>query len=322
MVGLISKGLKVTVFAGFLSAVLLIGSLPVEAKDRIESFDFVLFSGYRTGEFDWNIAKDLSGSVTPNILSELVWEDLEIFLFGGASELRIANDRVPFLGLIAGSATYGDIFSGNNRDSDYDGDNRTMEFSRSVNDAGDGELWDLSIAAGPEFVFFRNKLGLSPLLGYSYHEQNLTLSDGVQVIPPTGAFAGLDSSYNAVWKGGWLGGNVRFVPFASFSVSARCEYHLLTDYEGVGNWNLRQDLQNPVSFRHDIDDAEGLVAQLGGELAVSDRVRFTMDLSYQKWWGEDGIDTIYSSSGSVGKTRLNEVNWESVGLMVGLKAVY
>ena len=37
--------------------------------------------------------------------------------------------------------------------------------------------------------------------GYSYHELNLIVTDGVQTIPATGSFAGLHSSYWAEWDG-------------------------------------------------------------------------------------------------------------------------
>ncbi|MGD8383733.1 MAG: hypothetical protein PVJ11_16445, partial [Syntrophobacterales bacterium] len=40
-----------------------------------------LSAGYREDEFDWNIAGNSSGN-NPNILSELTWEDLQIFQVG------------------------------------------------------------------------------------------------------------------------------------------------------------------------------------------------------------------------------------------------
>ena len=43
------------------------------------TFDLDLSWGYRVDNFDWNIASSASGTTTPNILSELTWDDLEIF---------------------------------------------------------------------------------------------------------------------------------------------------------------------------------------------------------------------------------------------------
>lgn len=307
--------------AGLLGSSFWLFPAPVFALDRVAGMDVELSAGYRTDEFDWSIASDFSGTATPNILSELVWEDLEIFQLGLAGDLRLANDRIPFQGLITGYANYGWIFSGDNRDSDYAGDNRTDEFSRSINDAGDGEVWDLSIAAGPEFLFLGGRFGLSPLLGYSYHEQNLILQEGVQAIPPHGPFTGLDSSYDTVWRGGWLGINLRLAPTGSLAMYGRFEWHR-AEYLAEANWNLREDLRQPVSFEHTADEADGLVARVGAELAVTDWLRLAVNASYQKWQAEDGVDNVYFADGSLSRVRLNEVNWESLGLGIGLKMLY
>jgi hypothetical protein len=307
--------------AGLFSGVVWLGPTPVYAVDRVARMDLELYAGYRADRFDWNIASDLSGAATPNILSELTWDDLEILQLGAESDWRISNKRAPFQGLISGSVNYGSIFSGSVQDSDYDGDNRTLEFSRSNNGGDGGEVWDLSIAAGPELLFFGGRLGLSPLLGYSYHEQNLKLKDGFQTIPPHGSFAGLSSSYDAVWQGEWLGINLRLTPSDSFILSGRVEWHA-ANYRAEADWNLREDLRQPVSFKHTADDADGLVARLGAELAVGAKTWLTMEASYLKWQAEDGFDIVYFADGSVTTVRLNEVNWEALGLMVGVKVVY
>ncbi|MDT8334588.1 MAG: hypothetical protein RQ753_02725 [Desulfurivibrionaceae bacterium] len=316
-----SKWFSGPLTAGLALMVFCLNPAQGQAGDRLEKVDFKFHTGYRIDQFDWNIADDLSGSATPNILSELIWEDLDIYQLGVESDWRISNNRVPFLGLLTGGVSYGNIFAGSNRDSDYDGDNRTLVFSRSENDGGDGEVWDLSIAAGPEFVFFGGGFGLAPLLGYSYHEQNLTSKEGFQTVPPHGSFTGLDSSYDAVWKGGWLGINLRVTPSDSLALSGRFEWHR-AEYRAEANWNLRDDLQHPVSFAQTADQAEGLVARLGAELAVSRKAWLTLDAAYMRWQAEDGIDTVYFADGSASRTRLNEANWESLGLALGLKVVY
>ena len=240
------------------------------AGDRLERFDFELYSGYRTDKFDWNIANDLTGSSTPNILSELTCDDLDIFQFGIESSLRISNSHLPFLGLITGYINYGSIIAGGNQDSDYAGDNRTFEFSRSNNDSSDGDVWDVSLALGPEFVFYGQRLSLNP--------------------------------------------------GRSLALSGRIEWHL-GEYQAEADWNLRDEWKHPVSFSHFADDASGLVVRLGADLSMTDTVFFTTGGTYMKWQAEDGIDTIYLADNSINTTRLNEVNWESTGIVVGLTAL-
>ena len=44
-----------------------------------------LSAGYRVDALDWNIAADFFGT-TPNILSELTWDDLQIFEVGAEAD--------------------------------------------------------------------------------------------------------------------------------------------------------------------------------------------------------------------------------------------
>ena len=151
--------------------------------------EFLLSTGYRVDDLDWNIAGDINGN-NPNIISELEWEGLKSF------QLKIANKTVfNQLFLLRGSLAYGWIFDGENQDSDFLGDNRTFEFSRSNNNSDDGNVMDASFGLGWQFTFGRSDFVMAPVIGYSYHEQNLTMTDGYQTIPPFGPFSGLDSTY-------------------------------------------------------------------------------------------------------------------------------
>ena len=165
-----------------------------------------LSTGLRSDNLDWNIASNATGTSTPNILSELTWDDLKIYQLALAFESRFARaangQKVLFM---RAKASYGWIYDGKNQDSDYLGDNRTLEFSRSNNSADDGEVWDGSIGFGPRFTFATNHLEMMPLVGYSYHAQHLTITEGFQTVPPLGSFSGLDSSYDTEWYGPWVG---------------------------------------------------------------------------------------------------------------------
>src|SRR3990172_5207531 len=106
------------------------------------SADFTLGAGYSVDSLDWNIAGTSAGT-GPNILSELAWSDLAISQVKGQGRVALAK-HVYLKGSLAG----GLIFDGENQDSDYLGDNRTLEFSRSNNNSDAGNVWDASAGAG------------------------------------------------------------------------------------------------------------------------------------------------------------------------------
>ncbi len=268
-------------------------------------------AGYRADKLDWNIAGDSSGA-NPNILSELKWDGLDIFEVG-------LSARKSFDGLyLRGSFDFGLIFSGSNQDSDYNGDNRTLEYSRSNNNASDGSVWDISLGAGYGgfgFNAWQGRVRVIPLAGFSYHKQNLTITDGFQTIPATGPFSGLDSTYDARWLGPWAGVDVDYTTNGA-RLYGSFEFHRAY-YRGVANWNLRSDLQHPKSFEHTAN-GYGIVAGLGADYAFSTQWTFTAGLKYNDWRATDGVDRTFFSDSTTSDTRLNEVNWNSVAFTAGV----
>ncbi len=132
---------------------------PVIARGEVE-WSGKLWTGYRQDQFDFNISGRPDG---PNILSELTWEDLQIAQLGIDAGFRVKPRRSPIGLLVQLEGGYGFIFDGSNEDSDYRGDNRTDPFSISNNGA-DGDVWDLSLGAGPQFTLFPTGCGFLPSL--------------------------------------------------------------------------------------------------------------------------------------------------------------
>ncbi|MBV1914267.1 MAG: hypothetical protein KUG72_02715 [Pseudomonadales bacterium] len=277
--------------------------------------------GYRVDQLDWNIASDPSGTHTPNILSELTWDDIESvelqFDFSG----KLASQFYYHLDLsIAG------IRKGKNQDSDYHGNNRTLEFSRSNNNASDGYLGDISGAIGYPIQLDedgKKRFRLTPLLGYSYHRQNFSITDGEQTLasagtPPLGPIAGLDSSYEAEWYGPWFGFELAFVLAPGVNLDIQFEHHV-GEYLGVGNWNLREDFQHPRSFEH-IADSSGNSLFLS--LVIDRGWLWIVSAQFQKWQTDAGTDRIFFSDDTSVTTRLNEVNWQSNSLSFGVVVPY
>lgn len=280
-----------------------------------DASDLTLSAGYRMDNLKWNIAGTTAGT-NPNILSELEWKDIESYQ--AKAKLRSMGKLVYFRAY----ADYAWIFEGENRDSDYAFDNRTGEFSRSENKADDGNLWDASAGIGLAFQGggkTKSSFYVAPLVGFSYHRQDLRIREGNQVIPPTGPFPGLDSKYRADWYGPWAGLDLSY-RFDKLRLSASVEGHL-AEYEAEADWNLRDDFQHPVSFEHTAD-GQGIIVTVEGDYAVTDNVAINLSYDYQDWETDEGTDKTFFANGTVGETRLNEVKWDSNAFMVGIKFMF
>jgi len=274
---------------------------------------FTLEAGYRWDELNWNIAGD-DGS--PNIISELEWEDLEIYQLRGGGKLDFGIGKAPFSLCLKGSLAYGWIVDGKNQDSDFDGEDHTGEYSRTNNKSDDGNVLDVSAGIGPRF-HVSDTLAVIPLVGISYHEQNLTITDGFQTIPSTGSFEGLDSTYETQWYGPWAGIDAEFIPLKRLSLYGSFEYHWV-DFEADADWNLRDTLAHPKSFEHEAD-GNGIVLALGGRYDLTEQWAVHLNLEYRDWKAEHGkIRFFYADDGAERVQRLNEVNWESRSAMLGM----
>jgi hypothetical protein len=222
---------------------------------------------------------------------------------------------------LLGTYSTGAVISGGNRDSDYAGSNRTQEYSRSDNQTG-GAVRDLSIGLGYQFHLSDLVPGISmtlvPQAGLSLHQQSLTMYDGQQTVPANGALAGLNNSYNAQWKGPWLGMDVLFDLGEHFSLNTGVEYHR-ADYSADANWNLRSDFKHPVSFTHTAN-GYGLLASVGVAYRFSRNFQMSTQFERQKWNTHQGYDQTNFSYGATNYYTLNPVSWDSTTWSLG--AVY
>jgi hypothetical protein len=285
-------------------------------------------TGVRIDRLDWNIAANLAGT-NPNILSELTWEDLEIFQVGIDGRLITGkNRRAGFY--LRGHINYGWILDGQGHDSDFLDDNRTNEFSRSTFVTSDDDVFDASIGAGVQWRFWRQLLSLALLSGFAHHEQNLRMTDGVQIIdrishsPELGPFPEwlqLNSTYAARWWGPWAGVDVELRPHPRFSALGTLEYHW-GNYRADADWNLRNDFAHPVSFRHEADNASGIVVTFAGRYLFARNWALELTLGYQQWKAKNGIDLTFFADGATGATKLNEVNWESHAATAGVSYIF
>jgi hypothetical protein len=308
---------------------------PPPPKPRYE-FDYAITSGYREDRLNFNIAGSSSPPYyygNPNVLSELKWENVNIAQIGGKADITS-----PRGWHFQGKVNYGFVTGGKNQDSDYAGNDRTDEFSRSNNAVKNGHTLDASVGTGYQFALRDDEghvqASATPLVGYSYHEQNFSANNGYQTLsnpsafwcsagetppcngPSLGPFYGLDSRYSTQWYGPWLGLRATAVPLDWLSFFGQFEYHW-ADFYSKANWNLRADLAHPYSFKH-YANGDGFIADAG--LKLKFELAWALELSafYASMETGSGRDTTYFYNGLALSTRLNRVQWESFGANAGL----
>jgi hypothetical protein len=277
--------------------------------------------GYRQDNLQWSIA---GPEGTPNILSELTWTDIKIATVSTGTTFLFESNWLIDLNLLFGS-----IYSGENQDSDYLGDDRTIEFSRSNNSGDEGSVLDISAATGYNWALaFSQKspypsIELRPQIGLSYYSQNLKITDGNQTLNsdlievPLGPFPGANTTYDATWFGPWLGLKSKFNFTDSFSLILNLEYHYVK-YSSTADWNLRTAFAHPESFTHKAD-GYGLVGNIEGVFKLDKQLALNLSLSYLNWQAHnDGIDKKYLADDTILTTKFNGIDWKSVGANIGL----
>jgi len=279
-------------------------------------------AGTRSGDLVWSIAGNSSGPAIPNILSELTYNDVDFKEYTARLNLTINADgyRKTY---IEASLKQGKSDGGSVTDSDYRGNNRTIEYSRSLSNAKDSESLEFKAAIGYLFTPYQH-ITLIPLLGYIYSEQDMRMQNGVQVVDTSfpitlGPFRSiLDSHYKAEWHGGWVGLNTAFHA-KKHRVDIRTEYQR-TDYQAEADWNLRSDFKHPKSFAH-WADGEGFTLSARYQFSF-DNIALWLQYDIEDWKTDPGKDVVYGADGSSGETRLNEVSWEASGYYAGFNVTF
>ncbi|MBV1882303.1 MAG: hypothetical protein KUG82_11760 [Pseudomonadales bacterium] len=296
----------------------------IHPTDNIKSdLDYeteIIFSlGSRKGDFDWSIASDFSGEKQPNTLSELSYFDLNIT--ETAIDYQIKKRKGRFTNLyIESHISAGYIEGGSIQDSDYDGDNRSEEFSRSLSNPEGSFTFNLVNAIGIK-LNLSETWRFTPLLGYAYNVQSFVIREGEQVLstarrtPSVGQFSGLDSSYQAQWYGFWLG-LISEKNVDKHYFTLRSQFHF-PEYYAEADWNLRSDFAHPKSFAH-YASGSGISIKINYSYQIGKRLKLNASYHNERWQTRNGIDTIYFEDGDTASTRLNETNWKSSSLSIGI----
>ena len=290
----------------------LLWSSNIQTVEGATQLDVIPF--YRQDNLVWNKA---GLDNFPNILSELKWKNLRTQGIKGV--LRHDLGRRYFL---EATTSWGYTYAGRNQDSDYDGDNRTLEFSRSNSNGSGGTLFDASLSLGWKLQDSK-KAKTSLMAGYAINRQTLDMDDYVQTIdtspnPQLGPYPDVSASYKALWRGPWAGIVHEQKLNKRLHLTTRLEYHL-PDYDGSCYWRSRTDLAQPVTKNH-WASGHGIVASLGVDYISGPRWTLGAAIDYTNYTISPGTDRVNFVDGTNATIRLNEVRWDSWAFR--LKATY
>ena len=288
----------------------IVGMLLPSQVQAIDEWKYKLDLDYnlRFDQLSWNIAGNLAGT-GPNVISDLSWNNV------GFHEARLG---FRFIGddtwYLKGYTSKAWGFTGTNQDSDYNGDNRSLEYSRSVADSDRSSAEDFSIAIGQQ-IRIDNRIGITPLVGFSSHRQTFTMTNGNQTVCDScsrglGPYAGLNSTFNTHWRGPWLGLDLRLAAAKRWTTYAELEYH-------YSYYDAQADSQDQT--------ARGKGTHIGLGMSYALLVPnsfFNVGVKQNQYSTRAGVHNFYLANGTVSSQRLNAVNWRSNTITVGITSQY
>lgn len=248
--------------------------------------------------FSYNIAGSEEGT-NPNILSELKWNGTVTKKIGG--NLNVAYGRITFKSTLLYSKT----INGNVSDIDYAEDNRKSIFSEHYfsNHKGSGHM--LNFMLGYNLVK-RNSYSIGLSVAYEHVSNKLFLLNEKHLSENDLDYQpGLASYYK--YQHPNFGGVVNSTYSINRFINLSLELGVYrTFYYAYGNWNLRKDFDQPISYKHTGNGIK-LFSSIGTNITLTNRLSIGLGYSFVKQNLKNGKDALFTSHGGVLKTRLNEV---------------
>lgn len=283
---------------------------------ELPRYEFDLETGYRKDSLNWNIG---GPNRKPNILSELNWKDLT------ASEITSCFKIFQNNGYIRLSGNYAHFFSGSVQDSDYFGDNRKGEYSRSKAKSSGSHAYGISTATGFQFPLCSNQLIFYPLIGYAWNAQHFKIKDGFQIIDLEDNFYGslyrLHSSYKSRFQGPFIGIDLNYRVNPLFTILATFEYHFLK-YTGTGHWNFRKDFYK--DFQHTAN-GHGVFGSLGAFYQINSRLSLGITFKGKCFKAKQGNVKFYAlikDKKLIINQPFNNVTWKSFNTLFSMRYVF
>lgn len=253
--------------------------------------------------------------------SELTYSDMKRRTYGASLTYRMALLRPGSLIMIV-ATEWGGLDSGVIRDSDYLLPNG-VESRRSSTEVTGSAAHAVSMAIGweqQEPMRYLDRLTI--LLGFTQQVQTIRMQNGIQILPrSTGTdqpLPGLDSRYEPRWTSPWIALRPALA-VGSITICASAELEFPLRYRAKGNWNLREELAQPLSFEQKAG-GWAVMGSLGASWQIASRVTVFGTVELDRVTATDGTDTTHFATGGQTRQTLRRVDWRARRVRVGFSA--
>lgn len=257
------------------------------------------YIGLSKQKFNYNIAGNEKGT-DPNILSELKWNKILAREIGG--NLKVRYKRIIF----KSTFIYSKTLSGSVSDIDYAEDNRRSIFSEQYfsNHKGSGRTINLMLGYN---LVKKNSYLIDLLVAYEHVSNRLFLLNEKHLAETDPIY---QPNLNSYYKyrhpnlGGVLNSNYSISRFINLSLELSAYG---TFYYAYGNWNLRKDFNQPISYEHKGKGVK-LSSSIAANIILTDCLGLGFGYSFAKQNLKSGQDVLFLTNGEALKTRLNQIN--------------
>ena len=253
--------------------------------------------------FSWSVAGNMEGN-SPNILSELIWKNLN----GPKFNLCIGKQINRQLELAFAYSRHV-VRNGSGSDTDYALDNRNEPFyeQQFLSNKGNANNYRLIVKYT---MFAKNWLKCKPYLGFNFFEQKLHILDFYNEVTNTA----LNSTYKNEWKGAVLGIETCYeIGKITITLDALGGYY---QYLAKAQWNLNEKFNQPLSFKQNANGYKFSIGLKSG-FSLSKNIDAFLGVERQYAATFSGIDEAYLSNGSIPKTKFNGAEFNSIGIKAG-----
>lgn len=251
--------------------------------------------GFSHNRTSWAISGNLDGK-SPNIMSELLWRNNSISS-GFESEFSVKS--LVLKTDISKSYSVEGLVS----DIDYELDNRQgVSYNENFNSKG-SKFSSFKIES--EYELFDNRIYLNVAYHYMSSENKLIHKDLKY------------SMYKWNLRGPSLGVKYKF-NFSNNFINYSGADVLFSKYYAIANWIVREDLQHPISFTHNLDGGYGLNFSNYLKINIDDKFFIAWKSNFIIYSKANGLDTAYLKSGSSLTTKLYYLRLNSIDNYISL----
>jgi hypothetical protein len=254
--------------------------------------------------FHWSIAGTAQGT-DPNIYSELRWSKLR----GPQTSMHLEyNFWKGFL--LQADFSSASIIKGNVTDTDFGEDHRKDTLYHESFSSDKGSVLSTDMTLGYKLSLSQS-FSVTPFMGYGINAQSL------YILGDFGNITGeLKSTYKTQWKGLTVGFNTQIPLSDKLFITPQFTYHQV-HYSAKANWNLIEEFQHPVSFRHKAN-GYGLEPSMKINYAFNKTISIHLEEKYSYWTTGKGSDTLYRTNGDVSVTQLNKIYRNNYSVALGV----